>query len=53
MILNSNNVQFESRYEIDTVIVALEKFLNDNPNYKDYSEIKELKDKLVTMWFWW
>ena len=50
---NMDKIQFESRYEIDEVVSALETFLQEHPNAREKETVKRLADLLDVMYMQW
>lgn len=48
-----DKIQFESRHEIDTVMNALDTFLEEHPDEKEKETIKKLSSLLDVMYMEW
>lgn len=48
-----DKIQFESRYEIDEVVKALDTFLKEHPNSEERETIKKLSNLLDVMYMEW
>lgn len=53
MIMEFDNITFESRREIEAIISALTQFCKDHPNSGDCVVVKKLIDKLEVMHMSW
>lgn len=50
---NMDNIQFESRYEIDEVVSVCETFLKEHPNARGKETVERLRDLLDAMYMEW
>lgn len=50
---NMDKIRFESRYEIDEVVEALETFTKEHPNARQKDTVKRLCDLLDVMYMEW
>lgn len=49
----NDTIQFESRYEIDEVVSALDTFMEEHPNAREKESVERLKDLLDVMYMEW
>lgn len=50
---NMDKIQFESRYEIDEVVDALDTFLKEHPDARSKETVEELSHLLDVMYMEW
>lgn len=50
---NMDEIQFESKCEIDEVVSALETFIEEHPNARERSSAERLKNLLDVMYMVW
>ena len=53
MTKGNDNIQFESRYEIDEIVSALETFLQEHPEAREKETVKQLCNLLDVMYMEW
>ena len=53
MIKNMDKIQFESRREIETVMVAISKYVKQNPEEKENETLKEFYGYMDVMHLSW
>ena len=50
---NMDTIQFESRYEIEELMKVIDKYVKQNPEEKENSELKRFFDLLDAMHMEW